>query len=113
MFKKILHNNFFKKEIVILFFFYLTLIVSFIFGENSTGGALLDYRNQKEVSEQFSLNFFNTLNEYDNFGTRHSPVLIIILGLFEKLDFSDYIIRLIHLHFLSFTTIFFLQMSRN
>ena len=107
MFKKILHNNFFKKEIVILFFFYLTLIVSFIFGENSTGGALLDYRNQKEVSEQFSLNFFNTLNEYDNFGTRHSPVLIIILGLFEKLDFSDYIIRLIHLHFCLLLPFFF------
>ena len=107
MFKKILDNNFFNREIVILFLLYLGLIIGFILGENSTGGAILDYLNQKKVSEQFSLNFFNTLNQYDNFATRHSPILIIILGIFEKFNIPDHIIRLIHLHFCLLLPFFF------
>ena len=47
MFKKLLHTNFFNKEIVLLSIFYLSLIVGFLFGENSTGGAIVDYVNQK------------------------------------------------------------------
>ena len=107
MFKKLLHNNFFNKEIVILFIFYLSLIASFIIGENSTGGAIIDYNNQKKISEQFSFNFFNTLYEYDNLNTRHSPILIIILGFFEKLNFSDNLIRLIYLHVCLLLPLFF------
>ncbi len=107
MFKKLLHYKLFKKEIVILFLFYISLIISFIFGENSTGAAYLDYVNQKRISEQFSINFFQTLNQYDNFSTRHSPILIIILSFFEKLDFQDYFIRLIHLHFCLLLPFFF------
>ena len=98
MFKKLLHTNFFNKEIVLLSIFYLSLIVGFLFGENSTGGAIVDYVNQKKISKQFALNFFDTLYIYDSYSTRHSPVLIIILSFFEKLNFSDYLIRLIHLH---------------
>ena len=107
MFKNLLHNNFFNKEIVILFLLYLSLIIGFIFGENSTGGALLDYTNQKKVSEQFSLNFFDTLSQYDKFATRHSPLLIIILGVFEKFNFPDHLIRLLHLHFCLLLPFFF------
>ena len=47
MFKKLLHSKFLNKEIVLLFFLYVTLIISLIFGENSTGGAIIDYDNQK------------------------------------------------------------------
>ena len=98
MFKKILHNNFLKKEIVLLFFLYVTLLISFQFGENSTGGAVLDYFNQKKISERFSLDFINTLLNYDDFSTRHSPILIIVLSFFEKFYISDFLIRIIHLH---------------
>ena len=35
---------------------------------------------------------------YDNFSTRHYTLLIIFLSLFEKLNLSDFIIRLIYLH---------------
>ena len=107
MFKKLLHYKLFQKEIVILFFLYISLIISFILGENSTGAAFLDYVNQKKISEQFSLNFFQTLNQYDSFSTRHSPLLIIILSFFEKLDFQDTSIRLIHLHFCLLLPFFF------
>ena len=80
MLKDLLHNKFFKKEIAILIIFYLSLIFSFVLGENSTGGAVLDYENQKKIVEKFSLNFSETFLNYDNYSTRHSPILLIFLS---------------------------------
>ncbi len=92
------YNNSNRNGVIFLFFLYLTLIISFVLGENSTGGAIKDYINQKNISQKFSYEFFQTLYEYDSFGTRHSPVLIIFLSLFEKIKLPDVFIRLIHLH---------------
>ena len=92
------YNNSSRNGVIFLFFLYLTLIISFVLGENSTGGAIKDYINQKNISQKFSYEFFQTLYEYDSFGTRHSPVLIIFLSLFEKIKLPDVFIRLIHLH---------------
>ena len=39
-------NNSYMREILFLFILYLTLIISFFFGENSTGGAIIDYNSQ-------------------------------------------------------------------
>ena len=101
-------NNFFNKEIVFFLILYLSLLVSFIFGENSTGGAILDYLNQKQISINFALDFKKTLINYDQLSTRHSPILIIFLSYFEKISFSDFAIRLIHLHIcLLFPIIFY------
>ena len=36
-------KNIFKKEFFFIFFLYLTLLLSFILGENSTGGAKIDF----------------------------------------------------------------------
>tara|TARA_Y100000816_G_C26082390_1_gene570670 strand:+ start:59 stop:1327 length:1269 start_codon:yes stop_codon:yes gene_type:complete len=93
-----LKNNVYGKEIFFLFVLYLTLIVSFIFGENSTGGAIKDYINQKNASQEFASDFLKTFYKYDTFGTRHSPVLIILLSFLEMFKLSDDLIRLIHLH---------------
>jgi len=98
MFKNMSNNNFFNKEIVLLYFLYFSLLVGFYFDENSTGGAILDYANQKRASTLFATDFFETFINYDTFATRHSPVLIIFLSFFEKLNFSDSAIRLIYLH---------------
>ena len=87
-----------NKEILFLIFLYLSLIISFLIGENSTGGAILDYKNQKLISLNFASNFTETFLNYDNFRTRHSPILIIFLSILERLNLDDYIIRLIHLH---------------
>ena len=38
-------------------FLYLTLIISLIYGENSTGGAVIDYINQKKISINFASSF--------------------------------------------------------
>ena len=54
---KNLNNNFFNKEIVILFFLYFTLLISFILGENSTGGAINDYVRRKESLAYFQMIF--------------------------------------------------------
>ena len=94
----ILNNNAYLKETIFSLFLYLTLIISFILGENSTGGAIQDYINQKNESQGFASEFLKTLYEYDTFETRHSPVLIIFLSLFEKINLPDTLIRLIHLH---------------
>ena len=74
MLSKIFNNNYFNlnKGILFIFSLYLTLLISFFFGENSTGGAISDYNNQKSISSSFSINFKETLFNYDNFSTRHS-----------------------------------------
>lgn len=100
------NSNFYKY----LFFFlilYTSLIIGFSYNENSTGGAFLDYTNQKIASESFSLNFKETFLTFDQFSTRHSPILIIFLSLFEKLKLDDYLIRLIHLHLCIFLPLIF------
>ena len=98
----------FKKELFFFLFLYITLIISFFFGENSTGGAISDYLNQKRASQAFALDFYKTLYEYDTYDTRHSPILIIFLSLFEKVKLPDILIRIIHLHLcLSLPLIFY------
>ena len=100
-------NNAYQKEIVFLVILYFSLIVSFFFGENSTGGAIVDYSNQQPISKKFSENFLSTLLSYDNYKTRHSPVFIIFLSFFEKINLSDGLIRFIHLHICFLLPIFF------
>ena len=92
----------FNNLILVLIFIllYLSLIIGFYFNEDSTGGAFLDYRGQKAVSKAFAINFKDTFLNYDNFATRHSPVLIVFLSFFEKINLSDNLIRIIHLHIL-------------
>ena len=84
--------------IILFILLYLSLIIGFQLNEDSNGGAFLDYKGQKSATEAFAINFKKTLLNYDNFATRHSPVLIIFLSLLEKINFNDELIRLIHLH---------------
>ena len=65
-----------KIEILLFITLYFSLIVSFIIGEDSTGGAFLDYQNQSEVINEFTKNFKFALLNYDQlpFTTRHSPI---------------------------------------
>jgi hypothetical protein len=91
-------SNDVNNYILLFVILYLSLIVGFIFDENSTGGAFIDYQGQKKVSLDFAENFKNTFFNYDTYATRHSPALIIFLSLFEKLKIYDNIIRIIYLH---------------
>ena len=88
---------------------YFSLILGFIFGENSTGGALIDYNNQKLAVNSFENNFTYSILNYEKFSTRHSPILIIILSLFQKIGFNDFFLRFTHLHVCLFLPIIFLK----
>ena len=101
------NNKNYQKEIIFYIILYLTLIISFIFGENSTGGAFIDYANSKKAVQSFASEFLNTFYEYDTFRTRHSPVIKIFLSLFERINIPDVFIRLIHLHLCLLLPIFF------
>ena len=99
------NNDISYKYIIFFLLLYSSLIIGFIYDENSTGGALLDYNNQKRISESFSLNFSQTFLNFDSFATRHSPVLIIFLSFLENISLDDHSIRLIHLHLCLFLPI--------
>ena len=101
------NKNLFKKELIFFTALYFSLIIGFLLGENSSGGAFLDYLNQKKISQNFSNDFFETLLNYEKFPTRHSPILIIFLSVFEKLNLNDYFIRIIHLHLCLLLPLFF------
>jgi len=101
------NNKNYQKETIFYIILYLTLIISFIFGENSTGGAFIDYANSKKAVQSFASEFLNTFYEYDTFRTRHSPVIKIFLSIFERINIPDFFIRLIHLHLCLLLPIFF------
>jgi hypothetical protein len=97
--------NFLDKYLLLILYF--SLIIGFFLNENTLGGSLSDYINQKTISKKFSEDLINTLLNYDKEPHRHSPVLVVILAVFEKLNINDIIIRLINLHFLLLIIFFF------
>ena len=96
----------------IIGFFYLCTILSFYFNLDPNGGANLDYLNQKRISRIFSENFLKTLFIFDQFSTRHSPVLLSILSIFEKISVPDLYIRLIAFHFCMILPLLFYKLLR-
>ena len=104
-------NNIYKYSIFFILL-YISIIISLVYGEDSTGGAIIDYINQKNISQDFAINFKNTFFNYDQYTTRHSPVLIIFLSFFEKINLDDHFIRLIHLHLCLLLPIIFFSSLR-
>ena len=90
-------------------FLYLSLILGFFLNEDSNGGAFVDYQSYINLIRLFVLDFNNTLLNFDNYGERHSPVLIIILSFFYKINIDDSVIRLINLNFSIISIIFFFK----
>ena len=103
---KLLSFKFDKNTAFILVGLYLSYLLGFILGEDSNGGAIMDYMGYRSIINDFILNFKSTFLNFDQYGERHSPILIIILSFFYKLNIDDYTIRLINLH-LSIISIFF------
>ena len=86
---------------------YLSLVVGFVFNENLTGGAHNDYLTNKEIIFKFSINFLETLLNFDKENTRHSPFLYMTLSFLKRMGLSDLMIRIINLHFLLLIIFFF------
>jgi hypothetical protein len=87
-----------KLTIIFIFTLYITLLISFFLNENSTGGAYIDYAANKKIAQSFADDFYKTLFSFDKTETRHSPVLLIFLSFFKKINVNDTFIRLINLH---------------
>ena len=104
-------NNIYK-YLIFFTLLYISIIISLVYGEDSTGGAFLDYTNQKKISQDFATNFKNTFLNFDQYNTRHSPILIIFLSFFEKINLDDHFIRLIHLHLCLLLPIIFFSSLR-
>ena len=103
------YKNILKKEFFFLFFLYLTLLLSFFLGENSTGGAKIDFPVNKQLIFDFSENLIGTLLSYNEYSHRHSPVFLILLSLFKKAGLNIDFIRIIHLHLSLLLPIVFFQ----
>lgn len=96
-----------KSTILTLVLLYLFFLMGFIFDEDTNGGAIMDYMGYHSIINNFILNFNHTLLNFDQYGERHTPVLIIILSFFYKLNIDEHIIRLINLHLSIISIIYF------
>ena len=67
----------------------ISLIASYILGEDSLGGAKHDYLFHQKFIELFAKDFNNTIQFYgaENYNARNSPVLYIFLSFLIKLGF--------------------------
>ena len=98
-----------RTEIIVLFLLISSVYLGFYFNEDSSGGAIRDYNNQQKIVEAFSINFNDTILNYDKYLTRHSPILIIFLSFLKNLGFNDEIIRLFHITFCLFLPLLFFK----
>ena len=110
MIKYKLSNNKFINLVFLIF--YSTIIIGFLYNEDSLGGAKGDYLYHLAISNNFSSNFFNT---WDGFGygetglqTRNSPVFWIIISLLNKFLSHD-LIRILNTSSSLLIAIFFFK----
>ncbi len=79
-------------------FLYLSLVVGFIFGENSSGGAIYDFNIIIKAIESFSNDLKNTYENYSSFSIAHYPYYYIFLSFLLKLTNSIVFVKLFNLH---------------
>ena len=65
--------------ISIFLFFYFTLIIGFLYGEDSSGGAVYDFNIHLKTINFFSDSILNGLKNYNKYQNAHSPIFIIFL----------------------------------
>ena len=96
-----------KKLINLLFAFsFLSLIIAYLLGEDSLGGAKQDYLFYERFIENFAYDFLNTFKSYggvEEYSVRNSPLYYIILSLFIKVGFT-----LTGIKYINFLSIIFL-----
>lgn len=100
----------FKRKVYLLLplFLYLSLIFGFLIDEDLNGGAKKDYiYAYKPIIENFIVEFKYTFLNYEQYGQRHSPVLLIALSILTSILKHDVIVRILHLHVLILLFIFF------
>ncbi len=74
-----------KKKLIIFSFFFFSLIISYILGENSTGGAKNDYLATKKFLDIFTLDHIEGFNLFIDQGQVHFPFFYILIANANKL----------------------------
>ena len=69
---------------VVYILFYITLIISFIFGENSSGGAFMDSSRMETYLDEIGANFKNGIMLFIDTKMVHSPIFYIIKSILEN-----------------------------
>ena len=75
----------FDKKIIFFSLFFLSLIISYILGENSTGGAKQDYFATKKFIDIFLLDQKAGFNLFIDQGQAHFPFFYVIIANLNKL----------------------------
>lgn len=91
----------------ILLFFYLTMLIGFVVGENSSGGAMQDFNHHMRVVLAFDLNFIDSISNYRKFNNDHSPLFIIFLLSIYKSVGDVEIMRFVFMHISLLIPLFF------
>ena len=82
-------------------FVLLSLLIGFVFNEDSLGGGYHDYLYHEKYFFYFSNDFFNSLKNYGmdqvNEGVRNSPVFYMMFSLFLKMGFEIESLKFINL----------------
>ena len=88
---------------------YFSLIIGFLFGENTTLGPKFDFEHALKQVQLFEENFFHTLLNYDNiiYPTRISPIFIIIILYLKKIFINIDLVRFILLNIIVLNQIYF------
>ena len=80
-----LSNNTNKTLIALVLYF--SLLIGFYFGENTSGGAYDDFIILRiKLIESFKNDFIATFLSYNDFGDRHSPLLMMLLSFLSVLN---------------------------
>lgn len=88
-----------KKAVNLLFVFTLiSLIIGYVFGEDSLGGAKHDYNFHEKFIKLFAEDFYNTIRLYgsEDFSARNSPIFYIILSFLFKFGLPLKIVKYIN-----------------
>tara|TARA_B110000305_G_C19414148_1_gene627057 strand:- start:331 stop:1608 length:1278 start_codon:yes stop_codon:yes gene_type:complete len=86
------------RVIIIFLALYVFYLIGFFLNEDSSGGAIADYSAYEPIIKSFALDFKYSFFNFDDFGERHSPVLIMLLSIFYKLNIDATIIRFVNLN---------------
>ena len=87
-----------KKNYLFYLFLYLTLLIGFIFDENSSGGAIDDFQIISQAIISFSLDLKFTYNNYHYYFISHFPYYYILLSFFYTIFENLTFVKLLVLH---------------
>ena len=97
----------YKVKFIVIFIAYSSLLLGFFLNENSSGGALNDFKHHYEVMLGFNIDFGYSLHNYHVYKNDHSPLFISTLLVIFNILGSEDLLRFVFFHFALFIPFFF------